>query len=71
MRIKMTIYLSNSSIDNFPFPTLREKQAYVLNDSGYKRIVLEASPGFGKSGVATASALILGLSYICVSTIGF
>jgi hypothetical protein len=35
-------------IRNFPFATLREKQAYVLNeiesaiDSGYKYIILEA-----------------------------
>jgi superfamily II DNA or RNA helicase len=42
-------------IKNFPFPTLRERQSYVLNEiaaaftSGYKYIVLEAPTGFGKS----------------------
>ena len=47
---------------NFPFPTLRERQSYVLNEiatafaSGYKYILLEAPTGFGKSPVAIAVA---------------
>ena len=63
-----------SSIKNFPFPTLREKQTFVLSEidaafaSGYKHIVLEAPTGFGKSPVAIATALTLGSSYICTST---
>jgi ATP-dependent DNA helicase DinG len=65
---------TNSSIRNFPFPVLREKQAYVLNEIdsaiawGYKDIVVEAPTGFGKSGVALAVALRLSTSHICVST---
>ena len=61
-------------IKNFPFPTLREKQSFVLNqigsavDSGYKYIILEVATGFGKSPVAIAVALTLGSSYICTST---
>src|SRR5215472_8171791 len=61
-------------ITNFPFPTLREKQAFVLKEIddafalGYKYIVLEAPTGFGKSPVAIAAALTLGSSYICTST---
>jgi Rad3-related DNA helicase len=61
-------------IKNFPFPNLRERQSYVLNEiatafaSGYKYIVLEAPTGFGKSPVAIAVALTLGTSYICTST---
>ena len=61
-------------IKNFPFPALRERQSYVLNeigtafDSGYKIILLEAPTGFGKSPVAIAVALRLGSSYICTST---
>jgi ATP-dependent DNA helicase DinG len=61
-------------IKNFPFPALRERQSYVLNeigtafDSGYKIILLEAPTGFGKSSVAIAVALRLGSSYICTST---
>lgn len=61
-------------ITNFPFPTLREKQSFVLKEiddafaSGYKYIVLEAPTGFGKSPVAIAAALTLGSSYICTST---
>src|SRR5215469_17335327 len=61
-------------IKNFPFPTLRDKQSYVLKEidaafkSGYKHIVLEAPTGFGKSPVAIAAALTLGSSYICTST---
>jgi len=59
---------------NFPFPTQRDRQAYVLNEiaaafaSGYKYILLEAPTGFGKSPVALAVALTLGSSYICTST---
>jgi ATP-dependent DNA helicase DinG len=58
-------------IKNFPFPTKRERQSYVLNEiatgfaSGYKYIILEAPTGFGKSPVAIAVALTLGTSYIC------
>ena len=61
-------------IKNFPFPNLRERQSYVLNEiatafsSGYKYIVLEAPTGFGKSPVAIVVALTLGTSYICTST---
>jgi ATP-dependent DNA helicase DinG len=61
-------------IKNFPFPALRERQSYVLNEiaigfaSGYKYIVLEPPTGFGKSPVAIAVALTLGTSYICTST---
>ena len=61
-------------IKNFPFPTLRERQSYVLNEiaagfaSGYKYIVLEAPTGFGKSPVAIAVGRTLGTSYICTST---
>jgi ATP-dependent DNA helicase DinG len=59
---------------NFPFPALRERQSYVLNEiatgfaSGYKYILLEAPTGFGKSPVAITTALTLGTSYICTST---
>jgi ATP-dependent DNA helicase DinG len=59
---------------NFPFPNLRERQSYVLNeistgfDSGYKYMVLEAPTGFGKSPVAMAVALALGTSYTCTLT---
>ncbi|MFZ0513019.1 MAG: hypothetical protein WAM14_15530, partial [Candidatus Nitrosopolaris sp.] len=58
-------------IKNFPFPNLRERQSYVLNEiaaafsSGYKYIVLEAPTGFGKSPVGIAVARTLGTSYIC------
>ena len=65
-------------IKNFPFPTKRERQSYVLNEiatafaSDYKYILLEAPTGFGKSpvaiAVAIAVALTLGTSYICTST---
>ena len=50
-------------IKNFPFPTLRDKQSYVLKEidaaftSGYKHIVLEAPTGFGKSPVAIAASV--------------
>ncbi len=45
-------------IKNFPFPTKRERQSYVLNEIGaafasdYKYILLEAPTGFGKSPIA-------------------
>jgi ATP-dependent DNA helicase DinG len=61
-------------IKNFPFPTKRERQYYVLNEIGaafasdYKYILLEAPTGFGKSPIAIAVALTLGSSYICTST---
>ena len=61
-------------LKNFPFPTLREKQSFVLKEidaafaSGYRHIILEAPTGFGKSPVAIAVALTLGTSYICTST---
>ena len=61
-------------IKNFPFPTKRERQSYVLNEMGatfasdYKYILLEAPTGFGKSPIAIAVALTLGSSYICTST---
>jgi ATP-dependent DNA helicase DinG len=63
--------LSDDFIKNFPFPTLREKQSFVLKEidsafgSGYRHIILEAPTGFGKSPVAIAAALTLGTSYIC------
>jgi ATP-dependent DNA helicase DinG len=59
---------------NFPFPNLREKQSFVLDEiasalsSGFKFIILEAPTGFGKSPIAIASAMALGSSYICTST---
>ncbi len=59
---------------NFPYPTKRDRQDYVLKEicngfaSGYKSILLEAPTGFGKSPVAVAVALTLGSSYICTST---
>ena len=55
-------------IKNFPFPTKRERQSYVLNEIGaafasdYKYILLEAPTGFGKSPIAIAVALTLGSS---------
>ncbi|MFY9868100.1 MAG: hypothetical protein WAK17_00110 [Candidatus Nitrosopolaris sp.] len=61
-------------IKNFSFPTLPDRQSYVLNEidaafsSDYKYILLEAPTGFGKSPVAIAVALTLGSSYICTST---
>ena len=61
-------------LKNFPFPNLRERQSYVLNEiatafaSDYKYVLLEAPTGFGKSPVAIAVALTLGSSYICTST---
>jgi superfamily II DNA or RNA helicase len=61
-------------IRNFPFTTLRTRQENVLSEidsafaSGYKRIILEAPTGFGKSPVAISTALTLGPSYICTST---
>ena len=61
-------------IKNFPFPTQRDRQSYVLNEIGtalasdYKYVLVEAPTGFGKSPVAIAVALTLGSSYICTST---
>ena len=61
-------------IKNFSFPTLPDRQSYVLNEidaafsSDYKYILLEAPTGFDKSPVAIAVALTLGTSYICTST---
>jgi ATP-dependent DNA helicase DinG len=61
-------------LENFPFPTIREKQVHVLNEicnafnSGYKYIILEAPTGFGKSPVAVSVAMTLGTSYFCTST---
>src|SRR5215472_6151821 len=61
-------------IKNFPFPTMRERQSYVLNEianalaSNYKYILLEDPTGFGKSPVAIAVGRTLGTSYMCTST---
>jgi len=72
--MSVTPQTTSNYIKNFPFPTLRDKQSYVLKEidaaftSGYKHIVLEAPTGFGKSPVAIATALTLGSSYICTST---
>jgi ATP-dependent DNA helicase DinG len=61
-------------VKNFPFPNIRGRQSFVLNEiwnayaSGYKHILLEAPTGFGKSPVAVATALTLGSSYICTAT---
>jgi Rad3-related DNA helicase len=52
-------------IKNFPFPTKRERQSYVLNEiatafaSDYKYILLEAPTGFGNGAVAIAVARTL------------
>ena len=59
---------------NFPFPQRRQRQDHILKEicdafnSGYKRILLEAPTGFGKSPLAVSFALTLGSSYICTST---
>lgn len=59
---------------NFPFPQKRQRQKHILKEicdafnSGYKRIILEAPTGFGKSPLAVSFALTLGSSYICTST---
>jgi hypothetical protein len=61
-------------IKNFPFATLRERQGNVLSEidsafaSGYRRIIVEAPTGFGKSPVAISTALTLGSSYIWILT---
>src|SRR5215467_10651225 len=71
--MSVTPQTTSNYIKNFPFPTLRDKQSYVLKEidaaftSGYEYIVLEAPTGFGKSPVAIATALTLGTSYICTS----
>ena len=60
--------------NNFPFPQRRQRQDHILKEicdafnSGYKRIILEAPTGFGKSPLAVSFALALGSSYICTST---
>lgn len=62
-------------LELFPFPQIRESQTQVLEEiqqairSGYKKIVLEASTGFGKSPVAIAVARHFRTAYICTSTI--
>jgi Rad3-related DNA helicase len=59
---------------NFPFPQRRQRQDHILKEicdafnSGYKRVLLEAPTGFGKSPLAVSFALTLGSSYICTST---
>lgn len=59
---------------NFPFPQKRQRQKHILKEicdafnSGYRRIILEAPTGFGKSPLAVSFALTLGSSYICTST---
>ena len=59
---------------NFPFPQKRQRQKHILKkicdafNSGYRRIILEAPTGFGKSPLAVSFALTLGSSYICTST---
>jgi ATP-dependent DNA helicase DinG len=64
----------SNCIKNFPFPSLREKQSFVLNEidvaftSGYSHIIVEAPTGFGKSPVGIATALTLGSSYVLTST---
>ena len=61
-------------VKNFPFPTLRKRQTFVLNEidsafsSGYRYIIVEGPTGFGKYPVAIAVARTLGTSYICTST---
>jgi ATP-dependent DNA helicase DinG len=61
-------------IKNFPFPNLREKQSFILNEienafaSDYKYILLEAPTGFGKSPVAVGVALALRSSHFCTSS---
>ena len=71
----MSKVIPNSNyIKNFPFTTLRHRQEDVLREidsafaSGYKRVILEAPTGFGKSPVVISTALTLGSSYICTST---
>lgn len=72
--MKMNLSQVSSYIKNFPFPTLREKQSFVLKEidvafaSGYNHIIVEAPTGFGKSPVAIATALTRGSSYILTST---
>jgi ATP-dependent DNA helicase DinG len=61
-------------IKNFPFPTFRDSQPYVLKEieaafnEGYKYIICELATGFDKSPVAVSVARTLGSSYICTST---
>ncbi len=66
--------VTSSYIKNFPFPTVRENQPFILREiedafnSGYKFVILEAPTGSGKSACAVAVARTLGTSYICTST---
>jgi superfamily II DNA or RNA helicase len=52
---KMNVSQVSNYIRNFPFPTLREKQSYVLSEidaaiaSDYSHIIVQALTGFGKS----------------------
>lgn len=60
-------------LDNFPFPTLRDNQEFVLREidsalKSYRYVILEAPTGTGKSPIAIASALSQGSSYITTST---
>ncbi|MGC1929894.1 MAG: hypothetical protein WA667_13035 [Candidatus Nitrosopolaris sp.] len=65
----MSLSQVSNYINNFPFPTLREKQSFVLKEidaafaSGYNYIVLEAPTGFGKSPAAIAVAKDLQTQY--------
>jgi ATP-dependent DNA helicase DinG len=60
-------------LKNFPFPTLRKNQEYVLNEiekgfeEGKDFTICEAPTG-GKSPIAIAAGLTLGSSYILTST---
>jgi len=52
--MSITPQITSNYIKNFPFPTLRDEQSFVLKEieaftSGYKYIVLEAPTGFEKS----------------------
>ncbi len=64
----------NDYLINFPHTSFRNNQHKVLQQicdafsSGYKRIILEAPTGFGKSAIAITIARTLGSSYICTAT---
>ncbi|HKX20100.1 MAG TPA: DEAD/DEAH box helicase family protein, partial [Nitrososphaeraceae archaeon] len=64
----------NDYLINFPHTSFRNNQHKVLQqicdafNSGYKRIILEAPTGFGKSAIAITIARTLGSSYICTAT---
>jgi ATP-dependent DNA helicase DinG len=70
----MTTNTTSSYLKNFPFPTLRKNQEYVLNEiekgfeEGKDFIIYEAPTGCGKSPIAIAAGLTLGSSYILTST---